>query len=71
MVGYAVIISLFNPAQVHAELGFIQLELTNEALRLEHVEAHEGQRVARSGLCKAQDVKLPLLRRILRTPILS
>ena len=68
MVGYVVIISLFNSAQVHAELGFIQIELTDKALRLEHVEAHEGQRVAGSGLRKAQDVKLPLLCRILRTP---
>lgn len=70
VVGYAIIISLLYSAQVHTELGLIQLELTDDALGLENVEAHEGQGVARGRLSKSQDVKLPLLRCILNMHVI-
>ena len=67
VVGYAIIVSLLYSAQVHAELGLIQLELADKSLGLENVEAHEGQCMARGRLSKSQDVELPLLCCVLNT----
>ena len=67
VVGDRIIVALLYSAQVQAQLGFINIEFTDEALATEDEEAHNRQRVARCCLCKAQNVKLPLLGRILIT----
>ena len=67
MVGVGSIVALLHPAQVAAQLAFVQLELLDMTCLAEEVEGQQGQRVAGCGFCQPKDVKLPVLVSILHS----
>ena len=59
VVGSGRVIACVHLVDVTAELGLMKIHELQDAGALGQVEEEQGQRVARCGLSKGKDVKLP------------